>query len=346
MTLEVTIEKRVGAFHLRTAFACGEEWLGILGASGCGKSMTLKCIAGIERPDRGRIVLNGRVLFDSERRIDLPPQQRRVGYFFQSYALFPDMTVRRNILCGLHAERDRRKREARADEILSLLGLQDVAELRPAALSGGQAQRTALGRILANAPELLMLDEPFSALDAHLRLKLQMELKHLLSERSGGILLVTHDRDEAFRLCDRLGVMSAGKLLAVKPTKALFDDPGTREAAIITGCKNIAPARRTGTFEVFVPDWNVRLRTSEPVGDDLKAVGIRAHRFDPGGETNRFPVAILRELEEPFAWVSEFRFPGQAPDSPALWWRYAKELRPPTPPETLGVSPKDVLLLY
>ena len=136
MALEVDIEKRLGDFHLRAAFSCDKEWLGILGASGSGKSMTLKCIAGIERPDRGRITLDGRVLFDSEKRIDLPPQKRRVGYLFQHYALFPGMTVRQNILCGLRAEKDRRKREEQADQMLELLQIRDIASLLPDALSG------------------------------------------------------------------------------------------------------------------------------------------------------------------------------------------------------------------
>lgn len=346
MSLEVDIEKRAGAFHLRTAFTCGEGILGILGASGCGKSMTLRCIAGIEKPDRGRITLDGRVLFDSQKRINLPPQKRRVGYLFQNYALFPGMTVRQNILCGLHGEKEREVREAKADGILKLLQIEHLASLRPRALSGGQSQLVALGRILVNAPDVLMMDEPFAALDTHLRLRLQMELKNLLSGYGRGVLMVTHDRDEAFRMCDRLGVMENGQMLAVKATKDLFMDPGSRAAAVITGCKNIAEAVKTGEKEVFVPGWNVRLATGQPVGDGLKAVGVRAHYFRPEIAVNRFPVRMLRELEEPFAWVSEFRYEGQPPQSPAVWWRYAKESRPDEPPTALGVAPEDVLLLY
>ena len=344
--LETEIEKRIGQFHLRAAFSCGREFMGILGASGCGKSMTLKCIAGIERPDRGRIVLDGRVLFDSEKKIDLPPQQRRVGYLFQHYALFPGMSVRQNILCGLHAEKDRQKKEKRTDEMLELLQLREVASLRPEALSGGQAQRAALGRILVNEPDLLMLDEPFSALDAHLRLELQAELKNLLAGYGRGILMVTHDRDEAYRMCDRLGIMEQGQMLAVKRTKELFADPGTRAAAMLTGCKNIAEARKTGEWEVFVPAWGIRLATAKPVRDGLTAVGIRAHDFHPDTRENSFPVSVLQEMEEPFEWISEFRYPGQDPGSPALWWRYAREFRKAKPPERLGVDPEHVLLLY
>ena len=217
MALEVNVEKRAGSFHLHASFTCEKEFLGLLGASGSGKSMTLKCIAGIEKPDCGRIVLDGRVLFDSEQKINLPPRQRRVGYLFQNYALFPDMTARQNILCGLHAEKDRQKREKRADEMMELLQIRDVATLKPWQLSGGQAQRTALGRILVNEPELLMLDEPFAALDTHLRLKLQMELKDLLSGYDRGIIMVTHDRDEAFRMCDRIGVIDQGQMHRLCP---------------------------------------------------------------------------------------------------------------------------------
>ena len=346
MALEVDIEKRAGGFQLRTAFSCGEEFLGILGASGCGKSMTLKCIAGIEKPDRGRIVLDGRVLFDSEQGIDLPVQKRRVGYLFQNYALFPNMTVRQNILCGLHYEKDRRKKEEEADRVLELLQLKELETLRPSSLSGGQAQRAALGRILVNRPDLLMLDEPFSALDTHLRLKLQMDLKTLLSGYGKGILMVTHNRDEAFRMCERIGIMSRGRMMTVKKTKELFADPGSREAAVITGCKNIARARKTGEYEVFVPEWNVRLTTGKAVRDDLEAVGIRAHYFHPGTPRNAYPVTFVREMEEPFEWVSEFRYEGQDPASPAVWWRYSKEKRPARLPERLGISPANILLLY
>ena len=346
MALEVDIEKRLGGFHLRAAFSCENEFMGILGASGCGKSLTLKCIAGIERPDRGRIVLDGRTLFDYEKKIDLPPQPRRVGYLFQNYALFPGMTVRQNIRCGLHREKDRQSRERQIDETLEMLQIRDIAGQKPETLSGGQAQRTALGRILVNRPDLLLLDEPFSALDAHLRLKLQAERKGLLSGYDGGIIMVTHDRDEAYRMCGRLGVMEQGRMETVKETKELFADPETRAAAVLTGCKNIVPAEKAGEREVFIPGWGIRLVTGKPVRDGLKAVGIRAHDFRPGEQANRFPVCILQEIEEPFEWISEFRYEKQDPGSPPVWWRYPREHRSPECPEALGVAPADVLLLY
>ena len=193
MSLTVDIHKQLGRFSLDAAFRADGGTLGLLGASGSGKSLTLKCIAGIERPDRGKILLNGVTLFDSERRINLPPQKRRVGYLFQNYALFPNMTVRQNILCGIRWERDRARRAAEFRRVVELLHLQGLEEQRPDQLSGGQQQRTALARILVSRPELLMLDEPFSALDEHLRDQLQIQMKKLLDAFDGDILLVTHN---------------------------------------------------------------------------------------------------------------------------------------------------------
>ena len=155
MSLEVHIEKKLNGFTLRSDFTAGNTATAILGASGCGKSMTLRCIAGIVKPDKGRIVLDGRVLFDSGQHIDLPPQQRGVGLLFQNYALFPNMTVEQNILCGLKAERDKAARKARCAGMLRALRLEELASRRPAELSGGQQQRTALARILVGKPKIL-----------------------------------------------------------------------------------------------------------------------------------------------------------------------------------------------
>ena len=204
MSLDVRIKKSFGDYTLDVAFAGGDETLGFLGASGCGKSLTLRCIAGIVKPDKGRIVLDGRVLFDSAQHIDLPPQQRGVGLLFQNYALFPNMTVEQNILCGLNAEKDRAARKARCAEMLRAMRLEELAGRRPAELSGGQQQRTALARILAGRPRILMLDEPFSALDSYLREAVESEVGSLLAGFDGTALLVTHNRDEAYRLCPEM----------------------------------------------------------------------------------------------------------------------------------------------
>ena len=192
MSLYVDIEKRLGAFRLQSKFEVADETLALLGASGCGKSVTLKCIAGIMTPDRGRIVLNGRVLFDSEKRTDLTPQQRRVGYLFQQYALFPNMTVEQNILCGIRAG-SRSEKRALAAEKLRMFRLEGLEKKYPAQLSGGQQQRVALARILCSEPQAILLDEPFSALDSYLKWNLELELSDLLAGFRGPILWVSHE---------------------------------------------------------------------------------------------------------------------------------------------------------
>ncbi len=346
MSLFVDIEKRLGDFQLTARFETQGGTLGLLGASGCGKSMTLKCIAGIETPDRGAIVLDGETLFDSEKKINLPPQKRKVGYLFQNYALFPNMTVWQNILCGLQWEKNQAKREEEAQNAVRLCRLEGLEGLRPRQLSGGQQQRAALARILVNRPRVLLLDEPFSALDAHLRDKLQLELRELLNRFGRDVVLVTHSRDEAYHMCRRIAVMDGGRLLTVKDTKTLFADPGSVCACTLTGCKNIAPARKTGAYEVEVPDWGVRLQTAQPVKDGVKAVGIRAHYFNARTAQNRFPIQYLGEMEEPFEWIVEFRYHNQSPDAPPLWWRVPKDRRPADFPAEFGVAPVNILLLY
>ena len=219
MLLEVDIEKKLKEFTLRAAFTLpdGSGLLGLMGASGSGKSMTLKCLAGLETPDCGRIVLNGRVLFDSAAKLNLPPQRRRVGYLFQSYALFPNMSVSGNIECGLRAQglgKDARRQ--RIAELIDSFHLQGLEQRYPRQLSGGQKQRVALARLLGAEPELLLLDEPFSALDEELKQELQGQLQQLLASFGKPAILVSHDRREVERLCGRVLYIKQGALSAVK----------------------------------------------------------------------------------------------------------------------------------
>ena len=346
MSLIVRIKKDFGAFKLDVDFTAENGVTSLLGASGCGKSMTLKCIAGIEKPDEGHIELDGTVLFDSRQHVNLPPQKRRVGYLFQNYALFPNMTVRQNILCGLNREKDRAVKEKRLGDMLRLLQLEGLENHKPAQLSGGQQQRTALARILVSDPRLLLLDEPFSALDGHLRDSLKIELRDLLTRFGREVLMVTHDRGEAYNMSRRIAVMDSGRLLCVKPTKELFADPGSVQASILTGCKNNVPARRMDAHTVEVPDWGVRLETKQEVREGLKAIGIRAHYFSPSAQQNRFPVRFAEEMEEPFEFILQFRYAGQKEDSPPIWWRLSKDKRPQNFPAELGVAAANILLLY
>ena len=246
MTLTADFEKKLDSFTLKVNMQSGTEVLALLGASGSGKSMTLKCIAGVERPDRGRIELNGRVLFDSEQKIDLPPQERRVGFLFQQYALFPHMTVQKNIACGIRkpegaGRRDRRDQEADRDkrvaEMIRAMHLEGLENKFPAQISGGEQQRTALARILVNDPEVLLLDEPFSALDMHLRFRLERELRETLRQFGRPVLIVSHDRDEVYRLADRIAVIRKGAIDTIGTKQEVFADPQTVDAARLTGCK-------------------------------------------------------------------------------------------------------------
>ena len=346
MSLSVHIEKKLGSFRLSVDLEHPGGITGLLGASGCGKSMTLKAIAGIEKPDRGRIVLDDRVLFDSEKKINLKPQERRVGYLFQNYALFPNMTVEKNILCGLSREKDKGLRRKKMEEMLEKMDLTAQRKLYPGQLSGGQQQRTALARILVSEPEVLLLDEPFSALDSYLRELLQIQVKDILAGYGKDVLLVSHSRDEIYYLCGRTAVMENGKILKTDDTKKLFADPGSWAGAELTGCKNIAEARKTGEYEVEVPDWGIRLRTGKPVKDHVCAVGLRAHYFNPKARENIFPVSYSSEKEEPFEMRRLFRYAGQKEGTPDLWWRLPKDRNPRTMPEKLGIAPQNVLLLY
>ena len=346
MSLHVDIRKRLGSFTLDVKFSAENGITSLLGASACGKSMTLKCIAGIEKPDEGRIELDGTVLFDAKQKINLPPQKRRVGYLFQNYALFPNMSVRQNILCGLNREKDRGAKERRLREMLRMMQLEGLEDRKPAQLSGGQQQRAALARILVNDPQILLLDEPFSALDGHLRDSLKVEMRDLLERYGREVLMVTHDRNEAYNMSREIAVMHDGRLLTIKPTKALFADPGSVQAAILTGCKNITRASRVDEHTVEIPEWGVRMETKDTVKEGLCAVGVRAHYFNPNAAQNRFPVRFIEEMEEPFETILQFRYENQREGSPAVWWRLPKEKRPGDFPAQLGVAAANILLLY
>ena len=347
MSLEVTIAKRFEGFTLHADFTAGNTAAAILGASGCGKSMTLRCIAGVVKPDSGRIVLDGRVLFDSEKGIDLPPRQRNVGLLFQNYALFPNMTVEQNILCALKKEKDPAARKAACGSALRAMRLEELAHRLPSELSGGQQQRAALARILAGRPRILMLDEPFSALDSYLREEVEGEVGSLLSNFDGTALLVTHDRDEAYRLCREMIVMDSGEVLRAGTTKEVFADPRRLTAARLTGCKNILPCVRVDEHHVRLTGWERELTVALPVPEGCCAVGIRAHDFAPeaaDGE-NRMPVQVGASSESPFDWNVICT---AANDAGKLWWKVSKTTLsspPPQAPAYLRVAPENIMPL-
>ena len=308
MALFVDIEKSLGAFRLRVRFETGHAILALLGASGSGKSVTLQCIAGIETPDRGQIVLGDRVLFDSELHINLPPQKRRVGYLFQSYALFPNMTVLDNVAAA-YAEGSRAERRARAREELVRFRLEHLAGQRPAALSGGEQQRTALARCLAAKPEVLLLDEPFSALDDYLKWQLELELMDLLESYAGDAILVSHSRDEVCRLAKQVCILSGGRSEPVLSVEQMMHAPGSVAAALLSGCKNVSPLRLREDGLLWAENWGVALRLAgAPGGADH--IGIRAHDIRLQGGENPVPATLTRVIDNVFSNVPMFRTPG------------------------------------
>lgn len=295
--LKVDIEKRLGDFSLNVHFETQREKLALLGASGCGKSVTLQCIAGVKTPDRGRIVLGERTLFDSERRINLPPQQRRVGYLFQQYALFPNMTVAQNIALGAH-DRPRAERERIVAEKLRAFHLEEQAHSKPHQLSGGQQQRTALARILAGEPELLLLDEPLSALDGFLKWQLELELLDALAAFDGEILFVSHSREEVCHLCDTVCVLTNGRSEEKQSVQTLLRAPRSRSAALLTGCKNYSKARRMDAHRALCADWGVTLTSAQEIPDAANCVGVRNFHVAAPEEANAIVCRVLRAVPD------------------------------------------------
>lgn len=342
--LHVDIRKTLGAFHLDARFDAGNEAMALLGASGCGKSVTLKCIAGILTPDEGQITLDGVPLFDSAARINLPPQKRRVGYLFQQYALFPNMTVRQNIAVAV---REKSRRTAAAEELLSRMELESVAELRPAQLSGGQQQRCALARILASEPRAILLDEPFSALDSYLKQQLELELAGTLSAFPGTVVWVSHDRGEVYRNCGRVCVMDRGRTQVPANTAALFAHPTTEAAARLSGCENFLDVL-PGADALDIPLWGVTL-ACPGVSPQVHRAGVRARQVVPAAEdaANAFPCAVERVVEDLSAAVVLLRPETAASGTPLLrmeldrsaWAAMGAPSR-----LTVSIAPEDILL--
>ncbi len=347
MSIEVRIKKDFGSFQLNIAFESDSRRIGILGASGCGKSMTLKSLAGIERPDEGRIAVNGKVMFDSARKIQLRPQVRKVGYLFQNYALFPTMTVEQNIAVGIQG-----KRTGVQEKVMLMLKrfhLEGLEKRLPDQLSGGQQQRVALARIMVYEPEVILLDEPFSALDIYLRDQMQRELMDLLKEYQGIVIMVSHNRDEVYRMSDELLVLDGGKIVGQGKTKQLFAEPGNVIAARLTGCKNIADAVRTEDG-IYIDDWKLTLPVSGKMESDFKAIAIRAHKFrmQVAGKDRYFTFPVLDPIvtEDLFEYNISFKTAQDAVQR-IDWkisndiWKYDQEKMP----EQLYLKEEDLLLL-
>lgn len=306
MSLSVSIKKHFPAFTLDVNIEAGNETLGWLGESGCGKSLTMRCIAGIETPDEGKIVVNGKTFFEREagRRptVNLSPQERKTALLFQNYMLFPNLTVAENVAAGIDRKLPKEEREAQVNAELKRFGLDGFGKRYPSQLSGGQQQRVALARMLAAKPDILMLDEPFSALDAHLKGALEQNLAGLFETFHGTILYVSHDIDEALRFCDRIAVIEKGHVMEVSTGNNLVNNPQSAASIKLSGCKNATPARRINDHRVFLPAWGIEVETDKPVQENLTCMGVRAFFLEQAKEPGRntYRVRVVRTSDSRF----------------------------------------------
>ena len=309
MSLYVDIEKDLGSFKLKVKFEQEDGIVGLLGQSGCGKSMTLRCIAGIVKPDKRKIISNGKVFFDSEKKINLTPQQRNIGFLFQNYALFPHMSVKQNIQLGIEKLSKEEKDEI-TKKYLKKFRLAGFEDRYPWQLSGGQQQRIALARALCLNPDILILDEPFSALDYHLRSNMENELCEILKDFDGNVLFVTHDISEAYRISDDIIVFDNGLSLPKRTKNELFVHPSCMTEAVITGCKNISSCDIINTDTVFAKDWGFNCKIEKGVNENSKHIGIRAHHMkvvednsqDIEDGENIFEMTVVKVIENSFTY--------------------------------------------
>lgn len=306
MSLSVSIKKHFPAFTLDVNIEAGNETLGWLGESGCGKSLTMRCIAGIETPDEGKIVVNGKMFFEREAgkrpTVNLSPQERKTALLFQNYMLFPNLTVAENVAAGIDRKLPKEEREAQVNAELKRFGLDGFDKRYPSQLSGGQQQRVALARMLAAKPDILMLDEPFSALDAHLKGALEQNLAGLFETFHGTILYVSHDIDEALRFCDRIAVIEKGHVMEVSTGNNLVNNPQSAASIKLSGCKNATPARRINDHRVFLPAWGIEVETDKPVQENLTCMGVRAFFLEQAKEPGRntYRVRVVRTSDSRF----------------------------------------------
>ena len=300
----------------------------LYGHSGAGKTLTLEAIAGLLTPREGRIELHDQVVFDSASGINVPPQRRNLGYLVQSYALFPHLTVAQNIAYGI-GHLSRAERRARVEEIAGMFGLHDLLDRRPARISGGQAQRVALARALVRQPRVLLLDEPFAAVDSSIRRTLRRELRQLAQRLDLSVVMVTHDLTEAYNVGDRLAVIDSGRVLQAGPRDEVFHRPATARAAELLGVQNIVPGRIVGGdrdhVHVATALGMIAAQAESRPATDHVQLAIRAEQIilerpdrASTDRENRFRVTIIDEAAFGFSHTLVTRVDDAAPAAPNL----------------------------
>lgn len=353
--LIVDIQKQLPGFLLNVAFTADRTPLGLLGGSGAGKSLILRCIAGLDTPDKGRIVLNGKVLFDSDRGIDLPPRDRACGFLFQNYALFPHLTIAENIAFGMVQAQSWREIKQEVEKQLIAVDLPGMGDRYPGELSGGQQQRVALARAKASQPGIMLLDEPFSALDTYLRDKQEKLLRNNLIHYQGVTLFITHNLEEAYRVCPNLLVVDRGEIIANGTKQDVFEHPGNFRTAQLTGCKNFSRAVAIWDRRVKAIDWNCILETIEPIPESLEYVGIRAHQLifpETENEPNTFPcwLATISETQHRMTLYLKLNQPAHHPEDYHLQAEVFKDkwqtLKDRPFPWKIQLNPLRIVLLH
>jgi iron(III) transport system ATP-binding protein len=329
MSAELRVER------LRKVFAMGKpavddvsfivaagEIVALLGPSGCGKTTTLRCVAGLEHPSAGTIRIGGAVVSAPEQGVLVPPRLRNIGMVFQSYAVWPHMTVWQNVAYPLRHRggSSRAERDRKVEEALALVGLSEYAQRSVVSLSGGQMQRVALARSLVYGPQLLLLDEPLSNLDAQLRLRLRDDLRRIIKQAGVTAVYVTHDQAEAVVLGDRIGVMRDGKLLQIASPDEIYNRPADLFVASFTGASNLLAGRvlgRTGEFGIVDAGSGLELTVLLPAevaaGEAVK-IAVRPENvrlgLNGGTEPNRFTARVAAQRYQGTQTVYELAAPG------------------------------------
>lgn len=281
------------------------EFVAVVGTSGSGKSTLLHMLGGLDRPTGGAVMVDGKDIFTLKDEALTIFRRRKIGFVFQNYNLVPVLNVYENIVLPIHLD-GAGVDTAYVDQIIQVLGLESKLQNLPNNLSGGQQQRVALARILVSDPQILLLDEPFSALDSHLRFRLEQDLRQVIRRFGKTVLLVSHDRDEVFRLSDRIAVMDGGRIQALGGKHAVFADPQTRSAAVLTGCKNISAVKLLDETHVQALDWGITLSLPRPVRT-LAAIGIRMHDVCLDSGPNSFRCQVAEVIENPFSYTLMLR---------------------------------------
>lgn len=325
--IDLQISKALELFSLHVDIRLSEgSSLALVGPSGCGKTMTLRIIAGLEQPDEGYIKAGDTVFYDSNEHIFVPANKRHVGFLFQNYALFPHLTVEQNIAFGLN-HLPKLERQGRVHSIMERLRIKGLEKSYPQFISGGQQQRVALARTLVTDPELLLLDEPFSALDSQVKKKMEKEVIDVRNAFSGTMMLVTHSLEEAFRLCSNIAVMDNGNIIQLGTQDEIIHQPANSTVARLTGTENIFDGtvieRHGETARLWVEELHVHLTIPNTLKQDNLSLGIRPaqliveqdHCTQLQDPENGFPGRIVQTIPTPDGQIVYIQLARDDPDS-------------------------------